>query len=339
MNPKQTSPVSTGLKIVIIIVIVIVLLLVSFAMIKLVPAVFTTISNFRNTLSFFGNKEQITLTLDKKSIPSGGSTILSWKQQRGNGDGEHIFNYPCDSLDNDTHVELTETDGELRSIFCGEDVFFGNAGESDFRKITLTGFSSIDEDQILNLTVSHVSATSTVYASSSIPLTIKKSTERNIDRTTDNNNASSTENEFTDDESETVPTNTKTTTTPKPSTATYSKPKSSQQTSTYRTPVDLGVVFTKSEIRSNDDGIVEFQVINYGQTSSGLWKFRAVVPQNDDDVIYNSPYQSSIPGGKASIMTLRFENADRGTVEVYVDYANQIRESNENNNRATVRVN
>jgi hypothetical protein len=330
MSTKTNSPAQTAIKIAIIIVVIVVLLLISFAMIKLVPAVFSSISRFRDTLSFFGNKEKITLTLDKKSISSEEDFILSWKQQRGNGEGEHIFNYPCDTLDDDTYLELTEANGDARSVFCEEDVPLGQAGESDFRKITFTGYSYAEEDQILRLTVSHVTATSTT-ASSSIPFTIKKN-KNTADEGSREEREKIEEQESEEEEkakNEEVASSIKTTTN------TISRP---NNTSTYQTPADLGAVFTKSEIRSNDDGIVEFQVVNYGQTASGKWRFRAVLPQNGDDVVYHSPYQSSIPGGKASIMTLRFENADSGTVEVIVDYYNEVPESNNNNNAASVRI-
>ncbi len=318
MSTKTNPPIQTGIKIAIIIVIIIVLLLVSFAMIKLIPNIFSSISNFRNTLYFFGNKEKIVLTANKKVIMSEDTFVLSWKQQRGNGEGEHIFNFPCVDLDENTHLQLTEADGDSLDVFCEEDISLGKAGESDYRKITFTGYSEAEEDQILKLNVSHISATST-SASSTVLLTIKK------DATKENNNDTKDENNIEEED--------KVSTSPP-----VIKTAPRVVTTPYLRPTDLGVVFTRSEIKSNNDGIVEFQVINYGQLASGKWRFRATIPQNGDDVVYNSPYQSSIPGGKTSIMTLRFENADTGTVEVTADYYNEISESNNNNNTATVRI-
>lgn len=325
MNPKTNSPLQTAIKIAIIIVIIVVLLLVSFTMIRLVPAVFSSISRFKDTLSFFGNKEKIALVLDKKSIPDGGNAVLSWKQQRGNGEGEHVLSYPCDTLDENTRLELIEADGDERSVFCEEDISIGKPGESDYRKLTLTGFSDVEEDQILKLTVSHVGATST-YASSSISLTIKKGDKKNTD-------------EDTDDKEEPAATSTPPAPAPKPEQKPVTVIKKPTYTSTYKSPADLFVVFTKADIDSDDEGTVVFQVTNFGQTASGSWRFRAVLPQGGDDVVYNSPYQSSIPAGKTSILTLRFENADSGTVEVVADYYNEVSESDNSNNKAIVKIN
>jgi len=329
MSTKTNSPIQTGIKIAIIIVIIIVLLLVSFAMIRLIPNIFSSVSNFKDTLSFFGSKEKITLNVNKKAIMSEDTFVLSWKQQRGNGEGEHIFNFPCEDLDENTRLQLTEADGDSLDVFCEEDISLGKAGESDYRKITFTGFSEAEEDQNLKLSVSHISATSTTYASSTIPLTIKKSTINvsgvNKEKIKEDEDIKIQDEENTKDEAKVSTSTTKTT---------IIKPSPIIKAS----PADLGAVFSKSEIRSNNDGVVEFQVINYGQTASGLWRFRATLPQNKDTVIYNSPYQSSIPGGKASIMTLRFESANAGTVQVIVDYYNEVLESNNNNNTATVQI-
>ncbi|MFA6296966.1 MAG: hypothetical protein WC629_00170 [Candidatus Paceibacterota bacterium] len=94
-------------------------------------------------------------------------------------------------------------------------------------------------------------------------------------------------------------------------------PQTQAQTQTSSTtPANLSVVFTSSNINSNELGTITFNVTNTGGQDSGSWKFSATLPRSSGETSYDSGYQTNIPARKTSIMTFTFDNAKSGTATI-----------------------
>lgn len=92
-------------------------------------------------------------------------------------------------------------------------------------------------------------------------------------------------------------------------------------------------------ILGSGDNFVQFEVRNQGNLSTGLWQFRAIIPTvNVSDRIFISNIQPSLVGGTGIVYTMTFNNTEDGTFVVQVDPNNNVSETNESNNQASVRI-
>ncbi len=92
--------------------------------------------------------------------------------------------------------------------------------------------------------------------------------------------------------------------------------------------------------RIGDRVAVKFEVVNQGQTASGIWNFRAEMsPVNQQ--YQNNQYEASIPSGGRITYTLAFDNPQIGSnsITIFADSMNQVNEFNEGNNIATASFN
>ncbi|MBY0111081.1 hypothetical protein K2Y00_03735 [Patescibacteria group bacterium] len=96
------------------------------------------------------------------------------------------------------------------------------------------------------------------------------------------------------------------------------------------------------EVPEGERGAFRFTVRNIGTNVSGLWRFRAELPtQDNDDDVYTSAWQSSLVPGASKIFTIGFDDPDEGrnrVIEIEVDYNDAITESNERNNDDSARI-
>ena len=91
-----------------------------------------------------------------------------------------------------------------------------------------------------------------------------------------------------------------------------------------------------NEVPEGERGAFRFTVRNAGTNVSGLWRFRAELPtQDNDDDVYTSGWQSSLLPGASKTFTIGFDDPDEGRnrrIEIEVDYNNAVTETNERNN-------
>ncbi len=115
--------------------------------------------------------------------------------------------------------------------------------------------------------------------------------------------------------------------------------------------LDIGVMgqnnnqfYYSNNLTVDDKVAVKFEIQNTGDTSTGVWSFKADLPttDNNNDVFY-SGNQSSLAPGEKRVFTLGFDNPEQGThtIKIVVDDGNNIKEDNENNNTdsESIRVN
>ena len=100
-----------------------------------------------------------------------------------------------------------------------------------------------------------------------------------------------------------------------------------------------GNTFLREPTSQNDLVAVRFTIVNHGNTSTGPWYFTAQLPISAGNNTYTSPMQAPLAPGSSIENMLRFTYAiPRGAFIVSVDPANQVNESNENNNYASTNI-
>lgn len=316
---KEVTPIQIALRIVIIIILVVVLLLVSFALVRFIPKMVTSLSSFRD---LFGIKERLVVSLDQKTINLGDSANLSVKQTSGKGGGQYVLSYSCAKIDSHTNLKIS-TDEESEIVGCDKSFILPIAPSSSSSEIfNLEPKGDVKTyDQPMTITVKHVTASSTVASTASVILTI--SGEKTDD-----------ENQVKEEvKGETVATSTSHSN-PKPVVTNPVEKKPTPEPVRVSTPADLTVSIGSLNVDNDGKATLTFYVTNNGGSNSGSWTFNSTLPRNGQTV-YNSPSQPNIPSGGTSTMYLTFYNAKSGTVTVTIDPNNNIKESNENNNYVT----
>lgn len=299
MNKNEITPVQIAIRIVIIIIVLAILLMVSFAMVRFVPKVLSSLSGFR---SIFGAKERLALSLDKAEITQNGDAMLTIKQNRGVTDGRYEISFSCSKIDSSTNLKVSRGD-ERDTIQCGDDFILADSPSTSVpAEVSIQHVGDpVSYDQPILITVAHVNATSTL-SSDSATLTVLKNKE-----TSKTPVAATT----------TAPTTlTGTTIIPK---ATSTPPvKTNPVPKTYSSaPAQLTANLKSVSVDSNNRATVTFYVTNVGGRNSGSWAFSAYLPRRGQ-TSYQSAYQSSIPPQGSSIMYLTFDDAQAGTIVINV---------------------
>ncbi|MCR4280965.1 MAG: hypothetical protein NUV88_01385 [Candidatus Kaiserbacteria bacterium] len=100
-----------------------------------------------------------------------------------------------------------------------------------------------------------------------------------------------------------------------------------------------GNTIPREPMSQNEQVAVRFMIANHGNTSTGHWYFTAQLPTSAGNNTYTSPMQAPLAPGASIENMLRFTYAiPGGLFVVSVDPANQVNESNENNNYARTNI-
>ena len=100
-----------------------------------------------------------------------------------------------------------------------------------------------------------------------------------------------------------------------------------------------GDIIPRSPMSPDDLVAVRFLISNSGNVPTGPWYFGALLPTTAPNSAYASPVQASLAPGDSIENMLRFTYAvPAGLFTVYVDQYNQVSESNESNNTASVSI-
>jgi hypothetical protein len=293
---KEITPVQIAIRIVIIVIVVVILLLVSFAMVRFVPRVISSLGNFRNI--FVSSKEELEISLDKKEISEGDEATLTYKQEGGKAEGYYVLNYSCSHIDSDTTSLEVKQGVEEEALLCDDPITIGYAATTTLSgEVILTPSIESSENQVLDITVSHVIGSSTL-SKDSVILTVKGNEDR--------------EEEAAE--------------TPAPAAPT-ARPATYRPTTSYATsPARLSVRMGNISVDRNGMASVTFYVTNTGGRSSGSWKYSAILPRSVGQTSVTSTYQPSIPAGGTSTMFITFGNAKAGTINIYVngDHASAV---------------
>ncbi len=107
-----------------------------------------------------------------------------------------------------------------------------------------------------------------------------------------------------------------------------------------------GQYIQTSSINNGDRAGVRFQVTNNGSASSGTWVFRISLPNSNNNYYSNNNFdtdstQPSLAGGESRIYTVGLDglnNQSNNNIRITVDPNNNINETEENNNTASVNI-
>ncbi|MDO8481760.1 MAG: CARDB domain-containing protein [bacterium] len=268
--------------------------------------------------SFFSrNANSIQITVSPTKVASGESATILWKYSAKEA-GAYGFLYQCDkNLVLKTPGAVSDV---LNAIPCGASYKIPSTKTSLSLIPTLSGTSSAS----IPISIIFVpSATSGTRAQGNATLQIvsKKST------------------------AVTFPAPSTNTTSPVPSNPPQAEPYAPKAVdlSVYILSVGViepisGNIIPRKPTSPNDLVAVRFTVANHGNTSSGPWYFTAQLPTTSA-YTYTSPVQASLTPGSSIENMLRFTNASsEGMFTVSVDPSNQVNESNEDDNFASVRI-
>ncbi len=298
MNTNEITPVQIAIRIVIIIVVIAIILMASFAMVRLVPKVISSLGGIKN---IFAKKERMIVSLADTTIDQGDSTTLSYRQTGGTDNGTYLFNYSCAHIDADTRIEVASGNAS-QIVTCDRPITLGAATTtlSEPQTITVRPITEdVTFDQKVDMTVSHITTASATASMASAVLNIR-------------GNAKGTNTSVT-------PAKNNDTKAKATSTQTIKTPTTTRPTTSVTAPARLMVRMGQVTMAPNGFVTATFYVTNTGGRPSGAWSFSAFLPRSVGQTSYTSPLQPSIPPQGTSTMYLSFANAQAGSIIVNVN--------------------
>ena len=279
--------------------ILIVVIILAFAVVKILPKVFSGFANVGSAIKSPFQDKTIDLTVNNNDLKSGETTAVFWDYETAD-EGSYEIRYSC--VDNlQVSADFADSEGSKR-IICNTSYKVPSNINSLEITPTLTKTNVLID---LPLYIKYTDESGKVLADGNTKISVTNRKDANLASTA------------TIIKTETVAP----VTTTKPVTTTVYVP---------RFP-DLAI----SNLVVIENGIVSFTVSNVGNGASGMWYFAYTTPDKETSL---SPAQVSLNAGDAVRFTLRFNGMRTGDVKIQIDPANLIGETNESNNVITARV-
>jgi hypothetical protein len=297
--------------------IIIVILILAYAVIQIVPRLFSSFATVNDAVRTPFANNSLEVEVEDRTVNSGEAVILAWDYEPTNS-GVYEIEYGCANY---LEAELGTSEGN-REIAC--DTIYHIAPTTQ----SIALIPTLSRDNVLvdmPVTVRYVRNTGEVVKTDTVDLTIRN---RNADDlagsgtiidtnvinpgpadSSQNNNQTNTQQNTT--QNQTQPTN---------------------NTVNVPTIADL----TVTNMFAIDDATVGFTISNIGSRSTGSWYFNYRMPDGDLEI---SPLQPSLNPGGAIRYTLRLEDVPDGIVVVSADPYNAISELSNSNNVASAYVN
>lgn len=305
---------------------VILALLILFA----IPRAVSGIGNMAASISSLISgkaKNSIEVTINKDSINTGESVIVSWKDSdTENKTKEYTLVYSC--LDN-LQMQL---DG--KNINCGiqNDVTYKN------NQATLTTSLNSPSYADVEITINAVEDTK-ITGKGTETLTVRgtgaPAINPNVNDNVDDDSAIK-DNVSTDTSGQS------TVSTGNVSTVKYNSsiPADLSISNIQVGVIRNGVFVNDSYVDSNETPVIRFVISNIGGRATGNWYFNYALP-TENVIVYNSGIQSSLRAGDSIQYTIVFNQYSKGrqAVGIYIDPQNIVSESNEINNSSFAEMN
>lgn len=301
--------------------IIIVVLILAFAVIKIVPRIFSSFASVGNAIkSPFADKSIDVRTSDDETYTNE-PVIVYWDYEPTDF-GVYEFRYSC--VDN-VEVSLNTNEG-AKALLCNSSYKFNS--EINSIEITPT-LSKVNSLVTLPLFVKYTDETGNILADGKASLKLMNEAgnlassgsiinTENVSNASGNAGSSSTNTNGGSTNSNVTNTgNTSVNVAP--------------TTPVYYSPADL-IATNGVEI---DDGIIAFTISNIGGRASGNWYFSYRTP---DGELNTSPLQASLRPGDALRFTMRFDDLEDGNIVITADAGGFVAESNEFNNILSIRV-
>ncbi len=296
--------------------IIIIVVILAFAVIKIMPKVFSGFASVGKIIkSPFVDKTINISSANNDDLKSGQTTVLAWEYEPTEN-GAYVLKYSCVS---NVQLSMATTNG-LQKLICNTPYTFND----DIQAVEVTPTLTKENTEVnIPFFIEFINDEDDSVADGDLKLFVTNKKDANlastgtIISTTPVITGSSNNNRNVTPTAPTAPV----TTTPQPTTPVYNYPRIA----------DL----TISNMVDSGNGLISFTVANVGSAISGNWVFNYVTP--DNEMTY-SPIQPSMNPGDAIRYTLRFTDLTNGVMTVNVDPYNSIYESNNANNTIAMRV-
>jgi hypothetical protein len=275
---------------------------------KMVPYAISNVANVGSSIkgSVFGSEDEIKISTDSDTATAKTPIIISFEYTPQVA-GEYFISYKCaDGL----LYDIESTDGSKR-IICNVPFKLGTNVDSISITPLFTKTNSLVDSIV---TITYKDENDKTVAEGSKTITIKNTdTPTTIDDEDDLSGSTVTTKPITKPVDQT----------PKP-------------IPTYTSPTK-DLVLTYLEGRSDSTFIMH--VYNYGNTSTGSWKFSYTDAENPSDII-TSKSQPSLGPRQGLAVTVHFSGqADSPqTIDIEIDPSDAINETNESNNSGSIDI-
>ncbi len=295
--------------------IIIIVIILAFAVIKIMPKVFSGFASVAKIIKSPFVDKTISIEASDDTLKSGDTTVLAW-EYNPTTKGSYVLSYACVS---NVQISMATTNGAQRLI-CNTPYTFPD----NIQAVEIT--SNITRENLevdIPFSIEFISSEDESLADGSVDINVSNkkgdslASSGTIISTPIITGAADDSEDIVDEE---IPVTTNRTSTNR-TTPVYNYPRIA----------DLAV----SNMVDNSSGLISFTVSNIGSAATGNWLFNYTTP--DGETSY-SPLQPSLNPGDAIRYTLRFNDLTSGVMSVYVDPQNSVYESNNANNIVSMRV-
>jgi len=311
-------------KILFIVGVVVILIILAFLVVTFVPKIFSGLANVGSSIGSLVGNSTIEITADKSNLKDNDRFTLVWENDPAEI-GSYNITYECI---NNVYFDII-TDTDVRRLICENTFTLGDVDNATLR-------IHFDEENAYADVPIYISYSDGDGKTSqgSVFVTVQNGTPGAYTNVNEDDEFSEAED---GENSNAEITTTEVSTTPTPQKSQTVTP-TTQQRVVYQTvrtasPADLAI----SNVVVIGNNQVQFTVSNTGGQSTGNWLFNYSAPTNNQQVA-SSPLQISLAPGQAVRYTLNYFVRDGGsqTVSIALDPSNQLAESNESNNFASV---
>lgn len=290
--------------------IIIIVVILAFAVIKIMPKIFSGFASVGKILKSPFTDKTITIEASDDTLKSGDATVLAW-EYNPTTKGSYVMSYSCIG---NLQISMATTNGAQRLI-CNTPYSFPD----NIQAVEITPTLTRENVEIeIPFSIEFISSEDEKLADGDININV--SSKKGDSLASSGTIVSTPIITGAADDDEEIPVTTNRTST-NGTTPVYNYPRIA----------DLAV----SNMVDNSSGLISFTVSNIGSAATGNWLFNYTTP--DGETSY-SPLQPSLNPGDAIRYTLRFNDLTSGVMSVYVDPQNSVYESNNANNIVSMRV-
>jgi hypothetical protein len=324
-SPRMKSII---LRVLFIIAIIIIIIILAFAVIRFVPAMFSSFASVGKSVTSPFKSNQILVEANETNLQDGDPFSISWNYDSQTAGG-YVLSYPCIA---DLKLNVINNDG-VRRLLCNTQYPINPANNVVQLESQLEQEGTFAD---LPIKISFVTnANKNVEASGEVVVTVQNSdtpigtnsgnatiigepiddgSDDNSNNTSNSNSGSNNSNSNNGSSSNNGPFVSSRPTTPVVS-----------------VPADLSI----TNARALDDLTVQFDIYNIGGRSTGNWYFSYATPGEDTE---RSNLQPNLTPGSGIRYTLTLDESDDGEVIIVADSTDIVSELSEINNVRTVDI-
>ena len=286
----------------------VVVVILAFALIKIIPMIFSSFANIDGSV-IGRNSTTLRIDVDKDRVDSGETVFVNWTYEP-TVSGTYELEYRCAE---NLIIEIGTSEGN-RPIACNT-IYNLNPNSQTLSILPRLNRENALEDTEFKLR--YVTREGEVLRSGSFKITVLSRADADL----------AGSGQIVDTEMvETTPTQ-----------ETESDPVDATITGTTQTTPTTPSLpdFRIHDLVAINDTTIVFTISNIGGRATGTWYFNYAMPDGD---VKSSPIQPSLLPGQGIRYTLRLEDIPAGDVAIAVDPRNLIQESNILNNIGVIRV-